>query len=199
LKQQKWFKYKRDARVGDVVLGKDETVAGQTYKCARVTKVHVGMDGKVRAADIECKVPGETEFRSTTRPIHKLVVIVPVEEQIIEKEERGMDQGPELGDNYEGERGEAKHQEEIEEELQGAENKEQQLPGVEVNEDTGDGDQNEEDSQQSQKKVALQMPGIRFLDRMEVILDARSAARRRGSLMRRSRRSQFPQVQARGV
>jgi hypothetical protein len=58
VKQQKWFKYKRDTKVGDVVLKKDEMAAGQTYKYARVTKVHVGMDGKVRAADIEYKVPG---------------------------------------------------------------------------------------------------------------------------------------------
>jgi hypothetical protein len=30
LKQRKWFKYKRDARVGDVVLRKGKTFAGQT-------------------------------------------------------------------------------------------------------------------------------------------------------------------------
>ncbi len=29
LKQQKWFKYKRDAKIGDIVLRKDETAAGQ--------------------------------------------------------------------------------------------------------------------------------------------------------------------------
>ncbi len=52
LKQQKWYKYKRDAKVGDVVLRKDETAAGQTYEYARVTGMHVGTDGKVRAADI---------------------------------------------------------------------------------------------------------------------------------------------------
>jgi hypothetical protein len=40
-------------------------------------------DGKVRAADIEYKLPGESVFRTTTRPIHKLVLIVPAEEQAI--------------------------------------------------------------------------------------------------------------------
>jgi hypothetical protein len=35
----------------------------------------------VRAADIEYKLPGESVFRTTTRPIHKLVLVVPVEEQ----------------------------------------------------------------------------------------------------------------------
>ncbi len=38
LKQKKWYKYKRDARVGDVVLWKEETAAGQTYKYAEVLR-----------------------------------------------------------------------------------------------------------------------------------------------------------------
>jgi hypothetical protein len=37
----------------------------------------------VRAADIEYKLPGESVFRTTTRPIHKLVLVVPAEEQAI--------------------------------------------------------------------------------------------------------------------
>ncbi len=67
--------------MGDIVLRKDETAASQTYKYARVIKVHASADGKVRAADVEYKLPGESVFRMTTRPIHKLVLVVPVEEQ----------------------------------------------------------------------------------------------------------------------
>ncbi len=63
------------------MLRKDETAAGQTYKYAKVTRVHTSADGKVRAVDIEYKLPGELVFRTTTRPIHKLVLVVPVEEQ----------------------------------------------------------------------------------------------------------------------
>jgi hypothetical protein len=81
LKQSKWKLEKRDLKAGDIVLRKDETAAGQTYKYAKVVKVHAGTDGKVRAADIEYKLPGESVFRMTTRPIHKLVLIIPVEEQ----------------------------------------------------------------------------------------------------------------------
>jgi hypothetical protein len=81
LKQSKWRQEKRDLKVGDIVLRKDETAAGQTYKYAKVVKVHVSTDGKVRAADIEYKLPGESVFRMTTRPIHKLVLIIPIEEQ----------------------------------------------------------------------------------------------------------------------
>jgi hypothetical protein len=82
LKKSKWKREKRDLKVGDVVLRKDETAAGQTYKYAKVTKVHTSTDGKVRAADIEYKLPGESVFRMTTRPKHKLVLIVPIEEQV---------------------------------------------------------------------------------------------------------------------
>ncbi len=59
------------------MLRKDETAAGQTYKYAKVIRVHTSADGKVRAADIEYKLPGESVFRTTTRPIHKLVLVVP--------------------------------------------------------------------------------------------------------------------------
>ncbi len=81
------------------MLRKDETAASQTYKYARVTKVHIGADSKVRAADIEYKVPREVWFRSNTRPIHKLVLVVPVEEQIVEEDE-GEEVNPELEAGY---------------------------------------------------------------------------------------------------
>jgi hypothetical protein len=95
LRQSKWKQEKRDLKVGDVVLRKDETAAGQTYKYAKVTKVHTSMDGKVRAADIEYKLPGESVFRTTTRPIHKLVLVVPIEEQVLAADQaEEKDTGP---------------------------------------------------------------------------------------------------------
>jgi hypothetical protein len=81
LKQSRWKQEKRDLKVGDIVLRKDETATGQTYKYAKVVRVHVSTDGRVRAADVEYKLPGESVFRMTTRPIHKLVLIIPIEEQ----------------------------------------------------------------------------------------------------------------------
>ncbi len=86
LKQKKWYKYKRDMRVGDV-LRKDETPAGQTYMYARVVNVHVGSDGRARTADVEYRIPGEAKFWETTRPIHKLILVVPVEEQTTKEKE----------------------------------------------------------------------------------------------------------------
>jgi hypothetical protein len=91
LKQVKWTKDRRDVKVGDVVLRKDETAAGQTYKHARVVKVHVRTDGKVRAADIEYKIPGEARFHMIMRPIHKMVLVVPVEEQMTESSEERIE------------------------------------------------------------------------------------------------------------
>jgi hypothetical protein len=81
LTQSKWRQEKRDLQTGDIVLRKDETAASQTYKYIKVVRVHTSADGKVRAADIEYKLPGESVFRTTTRPIHKLVLIIPAEEQ----------------------------------------------------------------------------------------------------------------------
>ncbi len=54
--------------------------------------VHLRTDGKVRAADVEYKVPGESKFPVSTRPIHKLVLVVPVEEQTMEEVEEQADQ-----------------------------------------------------------------------------------------------------------
>ncbi len=87
LKQRKWFKYKRNTKVGDVILRKDETAAGQTYKYARIVGVHVRMDGKVRSAKVEYRIPGEAKFRGTTKPKHNLVLVVPVEEQTMDEGE----------------------------------------------------------------------------------------------------------------
>jgi hypothetical protein len=81
LKQHKWTRDKKDIKVGDIMLRKDETGAGQTYKYARVSKVHVSSYGRIRAADVEYKLPGELVYRTTTGPIHKLVMVLPVEEQ----------------------------------------------------------------------------------------------------------------------
>jgi hypothetical protein len=200
LRQQKWFKYKRDTKVGDVVLRKDET-AGQTYKYARVTKVHVGTDGKVRAADIEYKVPGEARFRSTTRPIHKLVLIVPVEEQVIEEDEGGeVDQEFEARDGYGEEDNETQQGESNDkEETQKTEDKKQLSPETETDKEAESGTQDEEADLQLQKELGRTSPGVQFSDRLEEIVDVGAALRRgrgrpkkAGITASRSRRRWFP-------
>jgi hypothetical protein len=93
LKQGKWTRDKRNVRVGDIVLRKDETAAGQTYKYARVIKVHVGTDGRVRSADIDYRLPGETRYRTTTRPIHKMVLRRDRNHRAKEARTRGSERG----------------------------------------------------------------------------------------------------------
>jgi hypothetical protein len=62
LKQGKWYKYKRDAKVGDFVLRKDETAAGQTYKYARIVKCTPGQTGKSGLQTWNIKCPGSQSF-----------------------------------------------------------------------------------------------------------------------------------------
>ncbi len=79
-KQNKWYKYKRNVQVGNVVLRREKTAPGQSHKYAYVIKVHKGTDGMVQSANVEYKLPGESKFRVTTRPIHKLIFVVVIEE-----------------------------------------------------------------------------------------------------------------------
>ncbi len=69
------------------MLRKDETAAGQTYKYAQIVAVHAGSDGKVWSADGDYKKAGENKFQVTTGPIHKLMLVVPVEEQTMDQGE----------------------------------------------------------------------------------------------------------------
>jgi hypothetical protein len=77
----KWRQGQRDSQVGDVVLLKDETAAGNTYKLARVVEVFRNLqDGRVRQVTVAYKNFNEKGFRTSTRPIHKIVLIVPTED-----------------------------------------------------------------------------------------------------------------------
>jgi hypothetical protein len=67
--------------VGDVVLLKDETAAGDTYKLARVVEVfRNAQDARVREVTVAYKNSNEKSFRTSTRPIHKIVLVVPAED-----------------------------------------------------------------------------------------------------------------------
>jgi hypothetical protein len=79
----KWTKKERDVAVGDVVLLAEAENDDPTYRMGVVDSVKPGVDGHVRTVNIRYTNPGKTpEERSppkfTTRPIHKVAVIVPV-------------------------------------------------------------------------------------------------------------------------
>ena len=76
--------------VDDLVLIKNENAAGVEYQRGRVEATFPGKDGHVRSAEIEYKNPSEKVFRTTVRPIQKLVVIVPVDYRH-EDDERGSE------------------------------------------------------------------------------------------------------------
>jgi hypothetical protein len=75
----KWRKTHRDSQVGDVILLKEETMASQHYRMGIISKVLKGEDGRVRTVDVKYRNPGEKVFRTTTRTVHKVVTLVPVD------------------------------------------------------------------------------------------------------------------------
>ena len=72
--RQKWTEEKRNLKVGDVVLLKDEGETRSKWPMARVVEVHPSYDGLVRSVTL--KVGGST-FK---RPIHKTVLLVSADE-----------------------------------------------------------------------------------------------------------------------
>jgi hypothetical protein len=92
----KWTKKERDVAVGDVVLLAEAENDHPTYRMGVVYSVKPGEDGHVRTVSIKYTNPGKTpEERSppkiTTRPIHKVEVIVPV--GYVFEDDRGTESG----------------------------------------------------------------------------------------------------------
>ena len=88
--RQKWHISKRNVKEGDVVLIADSNAVRGQWKIARVSKTFPGKDGKVRNVELQYKNGRKREplktykgqgYVTIDRPVHKLVVIVPVEEQ----------------------------------------------------------------------------------------------------------------------
>lgn len=78
----RWRTHCRDLRVGDVVLLKDESATTRSYRLGRVTKVFRSeADNFVRSVLVAYKNPGQKKFRLTERPVQRLVLLLPIEEQ----------------------------------------------------------------------------------------------------------------------
>ena len=85
--QSKWHVDKRNLERNDVVLIQDNSALRGQYRMGIVTKVFPSADAKVRSVEVSyknnkdgCGYDG-VEYTSVVRPVHKLVVIVPVDEQ----------------------------------------------------------------------------------------------------------------------
>ena len=80
----KWRIAKRNMRVGDVVMMLENEDDEASYRLAGVISVKPGNDGLVRTVGVMYTNPGrDPDSRSppkiTTRPIHKLGVVVPID------------------------------------------------------------------------------------------------------------------------
>ena len=88
--KQKWHTCKRDVKVGDIVLIQDSNQVRGKWKLGRVVTANPGKDGKVRKVEIQHKNPVLNEkvqiykgrgYVTVERPVQRLVVIVPVDEE----------------------------------------------------------------------------------------------------------------------
>ncbi len=80
----KWLQRHRNVRVGDVCLIRYRKETRSTYRLGRVEEAKAGSDGLVRTVVLKYKLPNEKKFRTVSRPIQGISVIVPVEEQMSE-------------------------------------------------------------------------------------------------------------------
>jgi hypothetical protein len=81
---QQWRKPKRDVMTGDVVMLAEAEAEDPVYHLGKVESVKPGEDGHVRTVSIQYTNPGRnpqerSPMKLTTRPIHKIAVIVPVD------------------------------------------------------------------------------------------------------------------------
>ncbi|KAK3105008.1 hypothetical protein FSP39_015108 [Pinctada imbricata] len=86
--RQKWHVTTRNMQIGDVVLVQDSNAIRGLWKLAQVTKVFPSKDNVVRDVELRYKVQEDgPDYRGQTdtnihRSVHRLVVILPIEEQI---------------------------------------------------------------------------------------------------------------------
>eukprot|EP00057_Strongylocentrotus_purpuratus_P003072 XP_003725859.1 PREDICTED: uncharacterized protein LOC100891394 [Strongylocentrotus purpuratus] len=86
--RQKWTRPRRDAKIGDIVIMKDENLPRNQWSLARISEVFPSTDGLIRKVKL---VKGDSELddsgkrkgpvKELERPIHKLVLLLPREDQ----------------------------------------------------------------------------------------------------------------------
>lgn len=84
--RQKWHVSKRNVQKGDIVLVNDQNVLRGEWKLAQVVDATHGRDGKTRDVILRYKRNDSGNYVGQrdmllTRSVHRLVVILPVEEQ----------------------------------------------------------------------------------------------------------------------
>eukprot|EP00794_Sanderia_malayensis_P021203 gene21203-23285_t len=95
LVRQKWHVEKRNVRIGDVVIIQDSNLVRGKWRLGSVSDVFPGTDGKVRNVEIKYKQLSALNepalaytgkgYSTIQRPVQKLVVIVPVDEDRLDE------------------------------------------------------------------------------------------------------------------
>ena len=85
--RSKWFRPRRDLKVGDVVVIKDDSLPRNSWRLGRITQVKESLDSHVRSVILQV---GDRELDKygkrinkivlLERPVHKLVLLVPCED-----------------------------------------------------------------------------------------------------------------------
>jgi hypothetical protein len=82
--QQKWHTSHRNVRKDDVVIVQDSNLIRGKWRLGRISKAESSLrDGFVRNVQIKYKNPCSKNFLTITRPVQRVIVLVPVEEQEI--------------------------------------------------------------------------------------------------------------------
>ena len=87
LVRPKWHTERRNIMVDDVVLVQDANALRGQWIMGRVRKVFPGTDGRVRRCELAYHTPPDNKneyvpCKTFERPTHKLVVLIPVDEEI---------------------------------------------------------------------------------------------------------------------
>lgn len=86
--RQKWHTTRRNVKVGDIVLVQDSNTVRGAWKIAQIIKAKQGCDGNVREVDLRYKIIKDGKGydgvidKIMSRSVHRLVVLLPVEEQV---------------------------------------------------------------------------------------------------------------------
>ena len=79
----KWHTSRRSVKVGDIVLIQDSNQIRGNWKMARVTEANPSLrDGFVRNIELQYKNKGSNNYTTISRPVQRVIVIVPVDEEI---------------------------------------------------------------------------------------------------------------------
>ena len=76
--EPKWHTEKRNAQIGDVVMIQDSNVVRGEWRMGVIIKILESKDGRVRNVEVKYK-NGGTDIK-VKRPIQRLIVIVPAED-----------------------------------------------------------------------------------------------------------------------